>query len=91
MNWLKSSKALCVIASAVLASLVKESLIPHEWIEVASWLSGALLALPARLDSLFGFVTIHHTSLAPPQPLPPPSRVPREYVVPQDNEDDNER
>ena len=92
-------KGLCVIASAALASLVKESLVPHEWVEIASWASGALLALPVQVDRFFGYVSVHRSSLLPgqelglkPDPLPPPSRVPREYRIPTDEGgDDGER
>lgn len=98
MNYLKLFKGACVAASAVLASLLVEGIIPkeHAYAQMAAWLSGALAAAPAHLDRFWGYVNVHKDSLRPPPQLPParnplrPPPAPRDVFVPKSEWEDED-
>jgi hypothetical protein len=69
MTALQFVKGASVLISLALASLLRENLIPTDYIPYIGWLSGALIALPAHVDRLFGFVSVHRNTIRPP-PMP---------------------
>ena len=66
MSWPAVLKVLCLVVSAVVASLVKQGQIPAEFVELASWLSGALAAAPLHIDRLFGYVSVPKAKIEGP-------------------------
>lgn len=79
MSGLQVVKGLSVLASLALASLLAENLIPVNYIGWVAWVSGALAAAPAHIDRLFGFVSVHSSTIHPPPMKAAPSSIPPEW------------